>query len=290
MTGTILSTYLAYLLQTGVTPAPVRVVHAPPKAAPVVETQQIVIETETRGSMPTIKASQSTGTRVAAEMTADDVVDQVQKFYADIKQVGAKFRQTITNATFGKTTTQDGKVLIKKPGKMRWDYYAKKKKGDKKSTTTKTFISNGTYLYVVDHQNKQVIEKNLEKNMLPVAITFLYGKGDLKTDFTASLDTSNKYNVDSADFVLKLTPKETSAQYKYLYLVVDSGNFRVKKSVIIDSSKNVNQFQFFEPDFDSTVKDSLFKFNKDKVPNYRITTDDDSDDDKADKDKGDKTE
>ena len=45
-----------------------------------------------------------------------------------------------------------------KPGKMRWDYLEKKKD---KVEVKKSFISNGTYLYVVEHDNKQVVKKNL---------------------------------------------------------------------------------------------------------------------------------
>ena len=205
--------------------------------------------------------------RVAAAPTADEVVDKVQAFYANVKQVTAKFRQEVTNAAFGDTKTSDGMVWIAKPGKMRWDYYSKPRNG--KIETKKSFISNGTYLYVIEHDNKQVFRKNLEKDLMPVAISFLYGKGDLKAEFNAALDGSGKFG-GKDDVVLKLTPKKTSAQYKNLYLVVDPTNYRVKQSIIIDSSDNVNHFRFYEPDFDKAVDDKRFLFNEKSVPNYRI--------------------
>jgi outer membrane lipoprotein carrier protein len=205
--------------------------------------------------------------RVAAGPSADEVVGKVQAFYAEIKQVTAKFRQEVTNAAFGDTKTSDGMVWIAKPGKMRWDYYGKRHLG--RITVKKSFISNGHYLYVVEHDNKQVIRKNLEKDLMPVAISFLYGKGDLRTEFTAKLDGHSKYG-GKDDLVLALTPKAKSAQYKMLYLVVDPGNYRVKQSIIIDSSNNVNHFRFYEPDFKSSVKESWFEFNEKSVPTYRI--------------------
>src|SRR5262249_45235814 len=58
----------------------------------------------------------------AAPATAAGVVEKVQQFYAGIKQVTAKFRQSVTNEIFGSTKTSDGTVWIMKPGKMRWDY------------------------------------------------------------------------------------------------------------------------------------------------------------------------
>ncbi|MGE5186065.1 MAG: LolA family protein [Acidobacteriota bacterium] len=202
----------------------------------------------------------------ASAATANDIVDSVQKFYANIKQVTAQFRQTVKNSTFGTEKTSDGKVWLEKPGKMRWDYY-ETKKGT--TQTKKSFISNGTTLYVVEHDNKQVVKKDLKQDLLPVAVTFLYGTGDLKKEFNAALDTSGTYGGKS-DLVLKLTPKQPSAQYKNLYLVVNKSDYHVSQSIIVDSSNNVNHFQFFAPDFEAPVKDSWFEFDPRSVPNYRV--------------------
>jgi outer membrane lipoprotein carrier protein len=202
----------------------------------------------------------------AAAPTAASVVDHVQQFYAGIKQVTASFRQAVTNDTFGSTKTSDGTVWIMKPGKMRWDYLEKKKGAVE---VKKSFISNGTYLYVVEHDNKQVVKKNLEHDLMPVAVSFLYGKGDLKAEFNPELDKTGKYG-EKGDLVLRLTPKQPSAQYKNLYLVVSPTDFHVSQSVIIDSSNNVNHFRFFAPDFEKPIKGTYFEFDERSVKNYRV--------------------
>lgn len=199
-------------------------------------------------------------------LSAPAVVDRVQQFYASIEQVTAKFRQTVTYETFGSTKTSDGKLWLQKPGKMRWDYYDKKKS---KVTVKKNFISNGSYLYMVEHDNKQVVKKNLQQDLMPVAVSFLYGKGDLKAEFNAELDKTGKYG-GKTDLVLKLTPKKPSAQYKNLFLVVDPKDFHVTQSVIVDSSGNVNHFRFYEPDFKTPIKQSSFEFNPASVKHYRL--------------------
>jgi len=207
--------------------------------------------------------------RVAAGLDADGVVGKVQKFYVRTQRLTAKFRQTYTNKTFGTKRVSDGKLYIKKPGKMRWDYYAKKRKG-KKAPVEKTFVSDGAMLWAVEHDQKQYARQDLKKNLLPVAITFLYGKGDLRRDFTATLDGSGTFGTKS-DYVLRLVPKKPSAQYKTLYLVVDPGNFRVKHSVVLEPSGNKNHFQFFEPNTDKQVQDSWFFFNEKKFKGkYRL--------------------
>ncbi len=201
----------------------------------------------------------------AAAPAANDVVDQVQKFYANITNVTATFSQTVHNAQFGTDKTSTGTVWLKKPGKMRWDYIEKK---NNKDVLKKAFISNGTTLFDVEPGNLQFIKKNLTNDVMPVAVSFLYGKGDLKAEFNAELDTSNTYG-DKDDVVLKLTPKQPSAQYKNLYLVVDKTDFHAKQSIVIDSSNNVNHFTFVKPDWKTEIKDSSFEFDERSVPNYQ---------------------
>jgi outer membrane lipoprotein-sorting protein len=204
---------------------------------------------------------------VAIDNTKPNVVlDQVQKFYAGISHVTAQFRQSVTNDMLGNTKTSDGTVWIMKPGKMRWDYLEKKKD---KVEVTKSFISNGTNLYVVEHDNMQVVKKNLQQDMMPVAVSFLYGQGDLKTEFSAELDGSGKYG-GKGELVLKLTPKKPSAQYKNLFLVVSPADYHVTQSVIVDSSNNVNHFRFYSSDFQKPIKEAWFEFDERSVKNYRI--------------------
>ncbi len=203
-------------------------------------------------------------TRVASRLSAGDVVQKVQAFYINTQHLTALFRQTYTNTSFGKKSVSDGKVWIKKPGKMRWDYKSKKKNKIKKS-----FISDGTTLWAVEHDNKQVIRTKINDDVLPVAVTFLFGKGDLAKDFTPTLDTSGTYGKNK-DYVLELLPRTPSAQYKKLFLVVDPGNYRVKQSIVLEASGNTNHFRFFSPDTKKQVKDSWFKFNVKKFKKYRL--------------------
>ena len=142
---------------------------------------------------------------------------------------------------------------------MRWDYVEKKKR---QVEVKKSFISNGTYLYVVEHDNKQVVKKNLAagpdagRGVVPLRQGRPQGRVQRRARHQPS-----KYGA-KADLVLKLTPKQPSAQYKNLYLVVNPTDFHVSQSVIIDSSNNVNHFRFFSPDFQKPIKDSWFEFDE----------------------------
>ncbi len=190
--------------------------------------------------------------QVKPVQSAEQIVSKVQAFYESTPQLRAKFRQTVINKTFGPRPPSDGKLYIKKPtgnakiGKMRWEYYGQKSRNHDRKVV-KSFLSDGKTLWAVFHEDKHYYVKTIESDLLPVAVTFLSGKGDLNKEFTAELDTSGKYG-DKGDLVVKLTPRQPSAQYKYLWLVVDPTDYRVKQSVVLNSQDDENAFRFYEPD------------------------------------------
>src|SRR5262245_12060903 len=122
-------------------------------------------------------------------VSADEVVKKVQAYYATTQKLKADFRQEYTNATFGRTSKSDGVLWIAKPGKMRWDY---------KTPDTKFFISDGTTLWVYDQPAKQAFQQSLKDQILPVAVTFLFGQGNLSEEFRAELDPGKYGGKDDA--------------------------------------------------------------------------------------------
>ena len=183
--------------------------------------------------------------------SAAQVLAAVQKYYVTTQKLKADFKQRYTNTVFGTSSESLGTVMIKKPGKMRWDY----SKPDEKF-----FISDGELLWVYEKATAQCFKQSLKDQILPVAITFLYGQGDLGRDFNAELDPG-KYG-SRQDLVLELTPKHPSAQYKHLWLVADPTDFHVKESIVQESSDNVNHFTFTNIRLNDQAKfeDKHFKF------------------------------
>jgi outer membrane lipoprotein carrier protein len=184
--------------------------------------------------------------------SAATVVSNVQGYYNTTMKLEATFRQQYTNSVIGKTSTSNGKVYIEKPGKMRWDY---------SGPDVKYYISDGTTLWVYEKANKQAFKQSLQGQLLPVAITFLYGQGNLSKDFNPSLDPGKYGGKD--DIVVKLVPKQPSAQYTSLWVVVDSGDWHVKQSIIEEVSGNTNSFAFLNIKTNDAAKyvgTNLFKF------------------------------
>jgi outer membrane lipoprotein carrier protein len=203
--------------------------------------------------------------------TPDQVVGSVQKFYEGAASYAAVFRQTVILKSFP-TRTADGRVYIKVPGKMRWDYYGKPTRNHDRRVA-KSFISDGETLWAVMVDDKQVIVKDVKSDLLPVAISFLTGKGDLRRDFDPVFNrqVTETFSLgDKGDIVLQLTPKAENSLYKSLYLVVDPTNYRVKQSLVLNANGDINWFQFYTPKIGAPIKKEIFTFSEKNHPDYKV--------------------
>ena len=191
---------------------------------------------------------------------ATEVVSRVQNYYEDTQKLKSHFRQVYTNSVFGKKSQSQGVVMVQKPGRMRWDY---------KRPEARHFISDGKTLWAYEPANKQVFKKDLKDQLLPVAVTFLYGEGNLDRDFTATLDKKAPYG-RKQDYVVKLTPKQPSAQYKNLWLVVDPDDFHVRESVIREATDNTNHFTFYNIRLNDRAKFAAKHFEFTPPPGVKV--------------------
>src|SRR5262245_27769417 len=81
-----------------------------------------------------------------------DVLVMVQAFYDGTKDLEAKFKQTYWNPTYGEKKDTSGKLKLKKPGKMVWDY---------SDGEDADYFANGDTLWMVEHDTRQVIKTSI---------------------------------------------------------------------------------------------------------------------------------
>src|SRR5215210_4891783 len=112
----------------------------------------------------------------AADSTAPELAAALQRKYAGIKDFSADFTHTYEGGVLRKQITERGRLLVKKPGMMRWDY---------SSPETKQFVSDGVKMYSYIPQDKQVIVTAVPPDEeAPTPTLFLAGKGNVTRDFT----------------------------------------------------------------------------------------------------------
>src|SRR5262245_2523819 len=104
----------------------------------------------------------------------DQLVSKIQKRYHRILSLSLEFTQIYNSPSEG-TRRESGYLLLKKPGKMRWDY---------KEPEYKTFISNGRVMYEYVPSDKYATKTQVKESVdMRVPFMFLLGQGNLKGDF-----------------------------------------------------------------------------------------------------------
>lgn len=188
----------------------------------------------------------------ATDATAPELAAALQRKYDGVKDFSADFVHVYEGGVLRKKITERGKLLIKKPGRMRWEYTAPEQK---------LFVSDGVKLYSYIPQDKQVIVSSVPAaDNATTPTLFLAGKGNLTGDFTASL-VALPAGMASGSRALKLVPKTPQRDYEWLTLVVDPAALTIRGLVTMDGQGGTSSFSFtnMKENIGSADKDFAFK-------------------------------
>jgi len=187
----------------------------------------------------------------AGRMGVGAVVDRVQKKYDGAADFRASFNQTLTNTAFKRRSPSTGEVLLKKPGRMRWNY---------KTPDPKMYLSDGDLLWLYEPEDKQAFKQDLKSSQLPAALAFLTGKGKLASEFEIAFAKDPPVG-GPRDYVLALSPKQSNAQVKSILFVVDPDTFFVRETLITDAQGNTNDLLFTDIKINSHIPDATFRWS-----------------------------
>jgi len=180
-----------------------------------------------------------------------ELAQALQKKYNGIKDFSADFVHTYKGGELKKQLTEKGHLLIKKPGKMRWDYTAPE---------SKLFVSDGTKVYSYIPADKQVIVGTVPQgDTASTPALFLTGKGDLTRDFTASFGDVPPSS-PAGTHALKLVPRKPQPDYDWLVLLVDPGSLTLRGMVTADAQGGTSTFSFSSLKENVGLSDNEFTF------------------------------
>ncbi len=190
----------------------------------------------------------------AADQTAPELAAALQRKYDGIKDFSADFSHAYEGGVLRKQITERGRLLVKKPGKMRWDY---------SSPETKQFVSDGLKMYSYIPQDKQVIVASVPPDEeAPTPTLFLAGKGNVTRDFTPSL-VDAPAGMPAGSRALKLVPKSKQRDYDWLVLVLDPGSLTIRGLITTDAQGGKSSFSFTNLKENVGLADKEFAF---KIP------------------------
>jgi outer membrane lipoprotein carrier protein len=160
---------------------------------------------------------------------------------------------TYEGGALRKQARERGRLIVKKPGKMRWDYT---------SPEPKVFVSDGAKLYSYVPADKQVLVSSVPpEDRATTPALFLAGKGSLTRDFAASL-VERPAGMPDGTTTLKLIPKTRQRDYDWLMLVVDA-SLTIRGLVTVDDQGGTSSFVFTNLQENVGLADKAFEF---KIP------------------------
>jgi outer membrane lipoprotein carrier protein len=187
----------------------------------------------------------------AVEPTAQQLAQALQRKYDGIKDFSADFVHKYRGGVLKKELTETGRLLVKKPGKMRWEY---------KAPEPKLFVSDGVKMYSYIPQDKQVFVNSIPPgDQLGTPTMFLTGKGNLTRDFMASL-VPPQAGAAAGTRALKLVPKSPQRDYDWLIVEVAPDSLALRGLVTVDAQGGQSSFSFGNLKENTGLADKEFTF------------------------------
>jgi outer membrane lipoprotein carrier protein len=188
---------------------------------------------------------------LAQAPSAAELAAALQRKYGTVRDFSADFVQTYRGGVLNRQMKDSGRVMVRKPGMMRWEY---------KAPDEKLFVSDGSRVYWYIPQDKLVqIGDVPTDDQATTPALFLAGKGDITRDFAPSL-VEPPAGYPQGLQALKLVPITPQAEYDWLIIVVDPGTLALRGLVTGDSQGGTSSFSFTNLKENVGLADKLFTF------------------------------
>ena len=179
--------------------------------------------------------------QIAEQRSPEELQEALQRRYELVRDFSADFTHTYEGGMLRTALVERGTLLVKKPGRMRWDYHHPERK---------LYLSDGERLYSYLPEDRQVIIGQLPANgEATTPDLFLSGAGNFARDFTAAFDAVE--DPPSNSVVLRLTPTNTEPSFEFLVVVLDGRSLAILRLIAYDLQGGVSTFFF------SNLKESM---------------------------------
>ncbi len=197
------------------------------------------------GGLQNVKAASET-----SPLTVDQILEQVENKYNNSK-FSADFIQNSFLKAMDITDFASGKVFIKYPGKMRWEY---------EKPNRQIYITDGENLWVYRPEENQVqTGKAPEFFKGGKGASFLSDIRLIRQKFDISLKPGPPEESDLFHH-LKLIPREKTLDITEVRLMVSKQTYNVLQVMTLDFYGNENRIDLINFVFGGNLDESLFSF------------------------------
>ncbi len=173
------------------------------------------------------------------------VLKGIQDRYNHAKTLEVNFNETYT-AEGRPRQSESGLLILRKPGRMRWEYAA---------PAGKLFVSDGKNVYLYTPEAKRVEKMPLkESEDMRAPLAFLLGKLDFQKEFR-----DFDMNPQGSDMVITAKAKSDKLPYESIRLTA-APDFEIKSLLITGQDKSVLAFNFSDEKLNPSVNDRAFTF------------------------------
>ena len=181
-------------------------------------------------------------------LTADDVITKIENRYS-VPGFSARFIQESTLKAMGITDIATGKMYVKRPGMMRWEYEKPEKQ---------VVITDGENLWIYrPGENQVMVGKAPEFFGAGKGATFLSDIRIIRRNFSVSIAKDKDGYV-----VLDLLPKQKKADVARIYISISKKDYEISRIGINNSYGDETIIDLIESQFVASP-DSAFSF---KIP------------------------
>jgi len=179
--------------------------------------------------------------------TLDELISKIEKRYEG-EGFSARFDQRSSLKAMDITDTASGKVLIRRPGMMRWEYEAPDRQ---------IIITDGKTLWIYRPDDHQVMTGKAPAYLGDgKGASFLSDIRQVRQNFDATLEDMD----EPCCHTLKLVPKKKQHDIAFIYLLISKHTSEVLQIVTYNSYGDQTIIDLSEFQFRQKFDDTLFTF------------------------------
>ena len=177
------------------------------------------------------------------------IADKVDQRYNHMQTLEAQFSESYSGA--GMMRKESGTLLLKKPGRMRWDY---------DEPRPKMFLTDGSTAWFYVPGEKQVRRAPVKDiGDLRTPLRYLLGKTKLEKEFVGLTIATDTNPLNAGDIVLRGVPKGMQERILQTLLEVTPDGI-IMRIVVEDMDGSVTDFRFLQQKENVQIADARFKF------------------------------
>ncbi len=190
------------------------------------------------------------GLPAPAQDRVEQIASAVDDHYNHLASLVTQFTESYSGA--GVSRQESGRLWLKRPGKMRWEYTQPR---------VKLFVSDGKTAYFYVPGERQVRKAEVKKlNDLRSPLRYLLGKTKLRKEFEGLSLAPDQKPATPGDVVLRGVPRAMSEQVQEVLLEITPES-RIRRIVVHDVDGSVTEFAFSAPEENLSLPDARFTFS-----------------------------